>query len=246
MRSPAAAAGSTCLPLSRAVLPPSAALGTLLLTGFASWIKEPPRHQAEIVPQLSVWAYGISGYVNKHCFRTAGRTTFLPEFQSVRHGCECVSESSLGVPWEGSVFWGSPGKARANTIYHGASTRHPACGFSETRDPVALCFLWLSASGPQALLVVESSASRVGGEAAWENGGWGKRHRKWRSQEVETCLSGRADIWYLGVRPCSFLHLWDFTLRSYVGPGKEVTIREEVLRSNHVGGGGCEMEKGWN
>lgn len=83
--------------LFSAVFPLSSALCTLLLTVFAERIKEPPHHQAEMVPQLSVWGYGIPGYVNKYCFRTAGLTIFLPEFQSARHGCECISDFSLGA-----------------------------------------------------------------------------------------------------------------------------------------------------
>lgn len=76
---------------------------------------------------------------------------------------------------------GGPGKARANTIYHGASTRK-----------LVFCFPWLSASGPQVLLVVEPPASRVEGEAAWENGD--REAEEVKRQEVETRLSGRADI----------------------------------------------------
>lgn len=108
---------------------------------------------------------------------------------------------------------GSPGKARANTVYHGAGTRN--FGF---------CFPWLSAPGPQVLLVVESPASRVGGDAPWENGGEGVRGgeeaRKWR----HAC-----QVWLVSrIQPRSFLLLGDFTPEVARGPW---------VGGHHLGGG---------
>lgn len=166
-----------------------------------------------MVPQLFAWGYGIPGYVNKYCFRTAGLTIFLPEFHSVRHSCECISEFSLEAPREGSVVLGSPGEGQSQH-------RLSWCRYQELRllSPVAL------STGPQVLLVVESLASRVGADAPWENGGEGARGgeeaRKWR----HAC-----QVWLVSpTQPRSFLLLGDFTPEVARGPW---------VGGHHLGGG---------
>lgn len=120
-----------------------------------------------------------------------------------------LSRSTLRGEWG----LGSPGTSRATTIYHGVSTRN-----------LVFCFSWLSVSGPWLLWVLESLAPRAGGDVTLENAGR-------EPEEERESVRGHTPVssdWYLGVRPCSFLQLWDFT--------SEVTCGHWV-GGHHLGGG---------